>query len=337
MTDDYQPLDAPAQHPEYPIPGVVEAFSVTADGQATPLETLDASGPPKEGFVWIHLNLDDAGPVLEETLRLPPLITRSLLAKETRPRCRHLLGGILINLRGINLNDGCRPEDMLSLRCWLEPGRIITLRKRRSVAVQEIRARYREGTGDATACALLIQIIRGLMDIIEPFVDDMADSLEAHEASAAKNGIRMTMCEQISSLRHDAVTYRRYLAPMRDAIRRLIARDGGPFISEEQAEIDEETDRATRVVEELDITIERASVIVDQMEAARSERINRNMVLLAIVSAIFLPLSFITGLLGVNVAGIPGTENPYAFGILVTTCVAMGGALGVWFKGQDWI
>ena len=61
------------------------------------------------------------------------------------------------------------------------------------------------------------------------------------------------------------------------------------------------------------------------------------MYLLAMVSAIFLPLSFLTGLFGMNVAGLPGLENPNAFNWLMFMMLAIGGVIMAVFWYKKWL
>jgi zinc transporter len=61
------------------------------------------------------------------------------------------------------------------------------------------------------------------------------------------------------------------------------------------------------------------------------------MLVLAIVSAIFLPLSFLTGLMGMNVAGLPGTENPWSFWILVGLMTGVAAVILVLFRIKKWL
>ncbi|GGY47549.1 zinc transporter ZntB [Parvularcula lutaonensis] len=336
MPDTYQSSPGTSQA-LLPVRGMIEGFRVSADGTVTPVEDPSKEKAPRGGFIWLHLNIEEAGELIESDLGLDPMVARSLLAQETRPRCQHLRSGVLINLRGVNLNEGARPEDMISIRCWLEAQRLITVRMRRSVAVEELRELYRAGQAHERPGQLLVEIIRRLLSLIEPVVDGLADSLDSLEELADKVGESDALEDQISSMRHDAATYRRYLGPMRDAIVKLGSRETGGLNADDILEIQEEADRATRIVEELDITIERANVIVDQMAAARSDRMNRNMMVLSVVSAIFLPLGFLTGLLGINVGGVPGADNPYAFWIVVAICLFCGLVAGAYFKARDWI
>jgi zinc transporter len=68
-----------------------------------------------------------------------------------------------------------------------------------------------------------------------------------------------------------------------------------------------------RYIEDLDAIRERAQIIMDELANIIAEKLNRNMYVLSVIAAIFLPLGFLTGLLGINVGGIPGAENEYAF------------------------
>ncbi|MEM7671576.1 MAG: CorA family divalent cation transporter [Pseudomonadota bacterium] len=337
MVDESAPSTLASQDPLLPVTGLIEGFTVSADGTTSLVEDAATAEPPDGGFLWLHLNVSESGELVEKELGLDPMVVRSLLAKETRPRCQHLRGGILINLRGANLNAGQRPENMISVRCYLEANRLITVRLQRSVAVEDMRENYRAGQAHDRPSQLLIEMIRRLISLLDPIVDGIADSLDALEHEATRQGDDERLKNQISAIRHDSATYRRYLAPMRDAILKLGSRQAAGITSADLDELHEEGDRAMRIVEELDITIERAGVIVDQMDAARDEKMNRNMMLLSVISAVFLPLGFLTGLLGINVGGLPGTDDPQAFTIVVVICLVVGVGAGVFFKARDWI
>jgi zinc transporter len=102
-------------------------------------------------------------------------------------------------------------------------------------------------------------------------------------------------------------------------------------------ELREVADRITRYIEELEEVRERAAVLQDELLNQLTEAANRTIYLLTIVAAVMLPLSFITGLLGINVGGMPGEGSPSAFWIVCLLLVAFG--LGeVWvFRRLKWI
>jgi zinc transporter len=99
----------------------------------------------------------------------------------------------------------------------------------------------------------------------------------------------------------------------------------------------ENADRMTRFVEDLDLVRERAVVVQEELVSRLSEKMDRTMYVLSIVAAIFLPLGFLTGLLGINVGGIPGADYKGSFLIfsVILICIV---AFQVWFfRRKKWM
>lgn len=86
----------------------------------------------------------------------------------------------------------------------------------------------------------------------------------------------------------------------------------------------------TRINETLDFFLSELEIIKGELRQYHAEKMNQNTYLFSVIAAIFLPTSFLTGLLGVNVGGIPGTESPIAFGLFCT-------GLGLIFGLEFWI
>ena len=76
--------------------------------------------------------------------------------------------------------------------------------------------------------------------------------------------------------------------------------------------IREIAERTSRFVEDIDAAKDRAAITQEELNSRLSEQMNKAMYVLSIVAAIFLPLGLLTGLLGINVGGIPGAENKWA-------------------------
>ncbi len=109
---------------------------------------------------------------------------------------------------------------------------------------------------------------------------------------------------------------RRYLAPQREALSTLhIDAPGLAGRGTARPPLRETADRLTRYVEELDAARERSMIIKDDIANQLAEAANRTLYVLAIISGIFLPLAFLTGLLGINIGGMPGVESASAFWI----------------------
>jgi len=161
----------------------------------------------------------------------------------------------------------------------------------------------------------------GLVD--EPVVvDGVGDEIDQIEESVAAHAPR-DLRARLAALRRKAIGLRRYLAPQRDVLSRLYVESSDLFDDRARLGLRECADSMLRYVEELDAARERAAVISEELTAAAGERMNRTMYVLSLVSTVFLPLGFVTGLLGVNIAGIPGTEVPFAFQLLTASLVVL--------------
>ena len=99
----------------------------------------------------------------------------------------------------------------------------------------------------------------------------------------------------------------------------------------------EAADRLTRTVEELDAARDRAAVTHEEMASRVGELTNQRLYVLSIITAIFLPLGFITSLLGVNVGGVPGQHVEWGFWLLCGL-FAVGLGIQLWlFRRWKWL
>ncbi|MGB0498629.1 MAG: CorA family divalent cation transporter, partial [Rubricella sp.] len=128
----------------------------------------------------------------------------------------------------------------------------------------------------------------------------------------------------IIAARRRVIMLRRYLAPQRDALSAMAGAEVGWFSRQDRDSLRLSIDRLARFVEDLEALRDRAQVVDDELGAALSERLNRNLYVLSVISAIFLPLGFITGLLGINVGGIPGAESGIAFWLVAGGLAFLG-------------
>jgi zinc transporter len=297
-----------------------------------------APGAAAEGVLW--LNLDHLAPAtrqwLEEESGVDPVVCEALLANETRPRSVATRDGLLVILRGVNLNPGSDPEDMVSVRMWIEERRIITLRHRPTRAMQEIHEALEAGDGPATAGDFLVEIADRLLTLMGPVLaelDDQVDGLEDQILTAESFALRA----KIGGLRRDAIALRRYLAPQRDTMARLQGEKVSWLSDLHRVYLRELGDRVTRYVEDLDSARDRAAVAQEELNSRLAEQMNKTVYVLSIVAAIFLPLGLLTGLLGINVGGIPGTDNPWAFTIVCALLLATALVQAWIFRRIKWI
>lgn len=306
--------------------GLICAYIRSGEGQWREVDWQTVRGwQPGDGLLWVHLDRTEevAKAYLQNESGLDGIVAENLLAEGTRPRALEVAGNLLLNLRGVNLNPNADPDDMVSLRLWLEPARIITSRHRQLIAINDLRERIARGSGPSDTGDFLVEVAAGLVDRMSPIIEDLDDAEDNLEEQVV-TGERQAIRANLTDLRRQAIGLRRYLAPQREAMSRVVAEPIDWLDARHRARLRETSDRIMRYVEDLDAIRERAAVIQDEVANRVAESMNMNMYILALVAAILLPLGFLTGLLGVNVDGIPFSKDaPWAFGAVAALCAVI--------------
>lgn len=305
--------------------GLICAFDIDDTGAAHALDAMAVNEPIAAGhWRWLHFERTSlfTEQWLKQHSKLTPDVISMLLAAETRPRLKTIHDDAVLILRGVNLNPLAEPEDMIAVRVSVENNRIITTRQTKLMAINAIRTALNEGYGPATIGDFVVLLTDGLIERVGPIITDLsevADDLEEFVNDEEQESLR----NRISHFRHKIIPLRRYLGPQRDALYNLIAAPF-PWLTEtHKTRLRDILDLLTRYIEDLDAMRDRADVIQDWLTAHLSDRMNRIILLLSVVTTIFLPLGLISGLLGMNVGGIPGSEYKYSFMIIIGLMVGL--------------
>jgi len=306
-------------------------------GEARCVPVDEAGDYAGDGFVWTHVDqLEDADlATLREQADIPEVAANALVATETRPRCDRMDDGALINLRGLG---EVRPGDsdrLVSIRFWVRHGKVNSVSRRRLSASETVVAQVESGTirdsGDLVAA-----FARGISGQLDPEVAQLGDTLDDSESGLTPRRV-YGLRSKIARVRSEAIAFRRFVAPNRDALLTLAALDFTWLAEDDRLHIREAADRFARMTEELEAVRERAALLHEQLTDLRGELMESRSLLISIVALVFLPLTFITGLFGMNVGGIPIDTNPYAFWRITGSCVFLSLAVAVYFFRIQWL
>jgi zinc transporter len=314
-------------------PGVVFAMSLDGKGGGQPVEPAAfADSLP----AWMHLDYSskEARSLLEGQ-GLEPYVVDTLTRLESRPHTLAVGDALMVILRGINRNAGADPEDMVSIRMWVERGRILTVRQRPVRAAQLARTELEGGSGADSTGDLLIRIITHLADGIAEFVDDIEARMESLEEIVDEEGSGKIRGE-ISAIRRQVAAVRRYLAPQREALESLNRLGASLLDAEESFALREQSNRVTRYVEDLDLVRERALVAQEEIMNRVAQEQNARTYLFSIVATIFLPITFISGMFGMNTAGLPGLDDDRAFWMVFAGMAAITIGVTIWLRLKKW-
>ena len=315
----------------------MSAALVAGDGPVRPLSEEEAAAYSGAGFVWIHVEGQDglAAAVHHGDETIPDVAASALVATETRPRCDPVEQGAIINLRGPGLEGVDQADRLVSIRMWIRAHRVVSVSRHPMAVTATVRAKMEAGhihdSGDLVAA--YAWAISTQLDPEVAALGDLLDDVESDLESTKLYRLRRTITE----VRSEAISFRRFVAPDRDALRTLAGLEFEWLADDDRLHIVEAADRFARMAEELEAVRERAALLHEQITDLRAEQVDQRALYISIVAFIFLPLTFITGLLGMNVEGIPYAHHPGAFWAIAAFCVVVGLAVFAWFYWRHWI
>jgi zinc transporter len=286
-------------------------------------------------YRWLHFDLND--PALEgwAHMNLPAVAARSLLAPKTRPRIDlDDAGGMVVTLRGINLNAGAEQADMVSLRIWATETLLVSVRRERVFAMEDMRDQIIAGDAPPTAFRMVARITESLVERVEKVTLELEDVADLMEEEVYESG--RTPLRALSPLRRKVIKLRRHIGPLSSALHDLSHQHSPLIKGGMKNRLRDTASRAARAMDELSEVQDRLSAMADHLDMTQATRLERNGYRLSIAAAIFLPLGFVTGLFGVNVGGMPGGDSPYAFAILTAAMVVIGALIWVTFRLFRW-
>ena len=309
-------------------------FAYRIDDAVTRIDIADAIASP--GFVWVHLEntTEHAQAWLRDTAGLDEVIVETLTATESRPRCDVFEHGAFLNLRGRSSEETTTSDPLASIRIWAVKDRVISVTRRDLTAIAAVREEVERRTirdpGD-----LIAELASEITSELDPEVAELGDQLDDCEQSLETSKI-FELRRNVTHTRVRAIGYRRFLNPQRAALEKLASLQAGWLQDDDRIHLAAAADRAARMAEELESIRERASLMHDALTDLRAEQIDSRALLISAIAMVFLPLTFVTGLYGMNVKGIWFAEEPWAFDAIIVFCLMVAAGVSVWFVRQHW-
>lgn len=320
--------------------GLLSAWRFDGRGGASrlPWEEALSAQAPEGGFLWLHFRHASRAPQpwLRQGSNLDPTVIESMAEDQCRPRCAMFVDGALLSLRGINLQRNALPEELVTVHLWVDAGRIISVQHDFLSAIADFedalgRGRCPRSQGEFVA-ELSMRLVERVDAVVNTLIED-ADELE----DAVLTSESSELFPKLAVLRRVAIKLRRHIAPQREALNHFALEDDPWMGPKDRNRLRDAADRVARFSEELDSVRERAGIIRDQMVDARAEQMNKSMLVLAVVTVVFAPMTLISGMFGMNVGGIPGSNDPAAFWALSAFLLGLGFVLLWAFRRLRWI
>ncbi|MET3824836.1 MULTISPECIES: zinc transporter ZntB [Sphingomonas] len=293
---------------------------------------MDATGE----LIWVHLmsNNEQAQSWLSETAGLPDYVVDVLTTTESRPRCDALGEGAFLNLRGRSNEEMTTSDPLASVRIYALAGRVFSVTRRTLTAVDDV-VKAVEGGTIADPGDLIAEFASAITEELDPEVGELGDQLDDCEADLDADKV-FELRRKVTKVRSTAIGYRRFVQPQRAALEKLAALPCDWLHDDDRLHLTSAADRAARMAEELEAIRERSALMHEALTDLRAEQIDSRSLLISIVALIFLPLTFLTGLYGMNVEGLPFAKEPWAFDVIGGVCIAITVGIIGYFSAKRW-
>ena len=204
---------------------VIFSYALNGPKQGQPLHgDAIAEELQSDNLAWVHLDrahMDTRDWFTDNMAYLDDSVVDALLAEETRPRASSVGDGMMVILRGVNTNEGAALEDMVSIWIWVDSRRIVSLRKSKVRAADEIAEMIGAGTGPTTAGAFLAAMterLDGRIELAIGEIDDATDALEERLVGHPDPDLR----HPITDIRRRTIQLCRHISPQREAVSAII-------------------------------------------------------------------------------------------------------------------
>lgn len=320
---------------ELNVPDAVFAWILDGKGGVKPLENDDTID--KEHPCWLHLNYthSESAQWLATTPLLPNTVRDALAGESTRPRVTRMGDGTLITLRCINGSTDERPDQLVAMRLYMDERLIVSTRQRKVLALDDVVQDLNVGTGPTDGGSWLVDICDALTDHASEFIEELHDKIIDLEDNLLDQQIPPRGF--LALLRKQLIVMRRYMAPQRDVYARL-ASERLPWMTDDhRRRMQDIADRLGRGLDEIDACISRTAIMADEIAQVMQESLARRTYTMSLMAMVFLPSTFLTGLFGVNLGGIPGGDWRLGFSLFCLMLVVLIGGVTWWLHRSKWL
>ena len=342
----HPPVGAPPGTLVFPAEREAAAVRVTLYGPegVEEREAVDIEDIPSwlggTRVVWVDVHGLGDEPVLRrlaEIFHIHPLALEDVVNVPQRPKAEAYEHQHLVITRMARAAEGGFDVEQVSL--FIGVRYLLTIQERSGDVFEPVRVRIRAGKGlirrsgpDYLAYALIDAVLDGYY----PLLEALGDRLQAIEERILHE-VRPSGQRSIHRIRRDLLVLRRAVWPQREAVGALV-REESPLITPRVREyLRDCLDHAVQILDVIDTYRELASSLMDTHMSTMGQRTNEVMKVLTIMASIFIPLTFMAGLYGMNFEYLPELHWHWAYPVLLLMMAAVAAGMLVYFWRRGWL
>jgi zinc transporter len=278
-----------------------------------------------EGITWLHFNLANAraATFLTESAHLPRGLRERIARRDGRSLVEVEADGLSVVVNDVAFDSSSDAGEAAALWAYATPRRVISARSHPLKSVDLLRQAMREGIRFDSGIELVAHLFALRTDALREETAEMGAEADAVEDEILRGDIPEQR-ERLGRVRRRCAHIRRHFLSDRTALQKVVSRRPDWMSAADAGLLHEVADELGYLREEVSGLYERAKLLQEELASRVAEQTGRQLYVLSILSAVLLPMTLITGVFGMNVAGLPGLEGETSFWWTMLLIVAAG-------------
>jgi zinc transporter len=279
-------------------------------------------------FVWLHFSLSNTGAErwLRQSLQLPDSFYESLRESVGSTRLEQAGDALVAVIHDVMFDASFDSSNVSTVTLGVTPRLVVSARLRPLRSVDRLRAAVRAGQVFRSTAELLAHLLRDQAEVLIEIVRQSTSRVDAIEDRLLANRISISRAE-LSNLRRTLVRLQRLLAPEPAAMFRLLSKPAGWVKEEDQRDLRQAAEEFSAAVADATALAERVKLLQEELIAQVNEQTGRTLFVLTVVTVLALPINLVAGLFGMNVGGIPFSQVPHGFAVVLAGTILLTGTL----------
>lgn len=269
---------------------------------------------PAEEFLWLHFSLSNSASELwlQRNLNLPKPFYETLNNEVGSTRLEQDEDSLIAVIYDVLFDFAFDASAVATASLFIQTRLLVSIRLQPLRSIDRLRAAVRTGRVFRSTIELLADLLQEQADVLVDILRQSTLRVDIIEDKLLANRITISRIE-LGSLRRVLVRLQRLLAPEPAALFRLLNRPPEWIAEADLQDLQQAAEEFSAAVGDAAALIERVKLLQEELTARVNEQTNRTLFVLTVVTVLALPINLVAALFGMNVGGIPLTDNNYGF------------------------
>jgi len=307
-------------------------FQIPESGPNRPVSTSEMGAAlAEEGAVtWLHFRLANARAehFLHASALVPESLRERILERDRRSVVEATEGGLVVVSGDLSFDHAADPGETAEMWAYATPRYLVTARTHAMHSADALRIALRDGLRVASGLELLAVLLERRSAALRRIEDEMGEEVDEIEDEILRGDIKEQRT-RLGRVRRRCARVRRHFVPDRVALQRCVARPPAWLGDEDAQRMRSIAEDTGFLIDDANELYERAKLLQEELASRLAEKTSDRLYVLSILSAVLLPMTLVTGIFGMNIAGLPLTKGEGSFWWSMLLILAAGG-LTLW-------